>query len=128
MSSDETSIYALSSKGQFSSWSFIQTSQKIFETDLEDPYFSETCYPRAAWGKQFAFAGDGKHLLVCSSNGGVIYELEDENMDQKLTKILGLKGHKRHATCTDWSASNDCGPCVTAGFDGQIKISTLLSQ
>lgn len=31
-------------------------------------------------------------------------------------------------TFADWSASNDCGPCVTAGFDGQIRISTLLSQ
>ena len=92
--------------------------------DLEDPYFSETSYPRAAWGKQFAFAGNGSHLLVCSSNGGVIYELQGD----ELSKVLGLKGHKRHATCTDWSASNDCGPCVTAGFDGQIRISTLLSQ
>lgn len=124
MSSDETSIFALNDQGQFSAWSFIQTSQKLFEVNLED-FNSVEEYPRAAWGKQFAFAGDGKHLLICSNNGGVIYQLED---DQKLVKILGLKGHKRHATCTDWSASNDCGPCVTAGFDGQIRISTLLSQ
>merc|ERR1712008_409563 len=77
MSSDETSIYALSSDGQFSAWSFIQTSQKMFEVQLNDPYFSSDAYPRAAWGKQFAFAGDGRHLLVCSSNGGVIYEMDD---------------------------------------------------
>ena len=57
MSSDETSIYALSSDGQFSAWSFIQTSQKMFEVQLNDPYFSSDAYPRAAWGKQFAFAG-----------------------------------------------------------------------
>jgi len=144
MSSDETSIYTLSSDGQFSAWSFIQTSQKLFEVQLNDPYFSSDSYPRAAWGKQFAFAGDGRHLLVCSSNGGVIYEMDDSDMtsfygeqsssnaaiqqNSNLVKVLGLKGHKRHATCTDWSASNDCGPCVTAGFDGQIRISTLLSQ
>ena len=50
------------------------------------------------------------------------------SQQQNLVKVLGLKGHKSHATCTDWSASNDCGPCVTAGYDGQIRISTLLSQ
>ena len=91
----------------------------------------------------FVFLGDGKHLLVCSSNGGVIYEMDDSDQvscygeslnlaatgsQQNLVKVLGLKGHKSHATCTDWSASNDCGPCVTAGYDGQIRISTLLSQ
>ena len=95
----------------------------------------------------YFFTGDGRHLLVCSSNGGVIYEMDDSDMagsgysessnnatsgsgsnNQNLVKVLGLKGHKKHATCTDWSASNDCGPCVTAGFDGQIRISTLLSQ
>ena len=96
----------------------------------------------------FISTGDGRHLLVCSSNGGVIYEMDDSDMtgsgygesssnnatsgsgsnNQNLVKVLGLKGHKKHATCTDWSASNDCGPCVTAGFDGQIRISTLLSQ
>ncbi len=141
MSSDETSIYALSSEGSFSAWSFIQTSQKLFGANVEDNYFkNRDHYPRAAWGKQFAFAGDGKHLLVCSSNGGVIYEVDGnaptmasvssskELEESKLSKVLGLKGHKRHATCTDWSVSNDCGPCVTAGFDGQIRISTLLSQ
>lgn len=124
MSQDETNIYALSSEGQFSAWSFIQTSQKILEAKLDDPIFCAENYPKAACGKQFAFAGDGRHLLVCSTNGGVIYEL----VEDKLEKILGLKGHRRHATCTDWSASNDCGPCVTAGFDGQIRVSTLLSQ
>ena len=129
MSTDETCIYALSSGGQFSAWSFIQTSQKIFETNLEDPYFSSELYPRAAWGKQFSFAGDGKHILTCSTAGGVIYEVvEDSSGEKKLEKVLGLKGHRRHATCTDWSNSTDCGPCVTAGFDGQIRISTLLSQ
>lgn len=127
MSGDETNIYALSSQAHFSAWSFIQTSQRVFDVQLEDSYFSQLeLYPRAAWGKQFAFAGDGSHLLVCSTNGGVIYQVDEE--EGKLVKVLGLKGHKRHATCTDWSASNDCGPCVTAGFDGQIRISTLLSQ
>ena len=46
----------------------------------------------------------------------------------QMENVLELKGHKTHLTCTDWSASNDCGPCVTAGFDGRIRVSTLLSQ
>ena len=67
--------------------------------------------------------------MTCSTAGGVIYEVvEDSSGEKKLEKVLGLKGHRRHATCTDWSNSTDCGPCVTAGFDGQIRISTLLSQ
>ena len=51
MSQDETSIYALNSNGQFSAWSFIQTSQKLFEANLQDPYFDLVEYPRAAFGK-----------------------------------------------------------------------------
>ena len=109
MSTDETCIYALSSGGQFSAWSFIQTSQKIFDTNLEDPYFSSELYPRAAWGKQFSIAGDGKHILTCSTAGGVIYEVVEDSSsgEKKLEKVLGLKGHRRHATCTDWSNSTD---------------------
>ena len=53
MSQDETSIYALNSNGQFSAWSFIQTSQKLFETNLQDPYFDLVEYPRAAFGTYF---------------------------------------------------------------------------
>jgi len=45
-----------------------------------------------------------------------------------MENVLELKGHKMHLTCTDWSASNDCGPCVTAGFDGKIRLSTMLNQ
>ena len=45
-----------------------------------------------------------------------------------MRNVLELKGHKAPLTCTDWSASNDCGPCVTAGFDGKIRVSTMLGQ
>ena len=70
---------------------------------------------------------DDKHVMVCSTNGGVLYKILNTEPD-RLEKVLELKGHKSHLTCTDWSASNDCGPCVTAGFDGQIRLSTMLSQ
>ena len=86
-------------------------------------------YAHTACSKQFAIAGnDGKHVLTCSTNGGILYRMSTTGNADKIEKDLELKGHKRHVTCTDWSASNDCGPCVTAGFDGQIRVSTLLSQ
>ena len=51
------------------------------------------------------------------------------NMEKgSMENVLELKGHNTHITCTDWSASNDCGPCVTAGVDGRIRVSTMLSQ
>jgi WD40 repeat protein len=125
LSQDETAVYAISAEGSFSGWSMYQSGQRIFEHQLSDPYYAqETVYPRNSFGRQFALAGGGKHILTCSTSGGVIYRFDNV----KLEKVLGLKGHRRHATCTDWSASNDCGPCVTAGFDGQIRVSTLLSQ
>ena len=45
-----------------------------------------------------------------------------------MENVLELKGHKMHLTCTDWSESNDCGTCVTAGLDGNIRLSTMLNQ
>ena len=85
-------------------------------------------YSHSAFSKRFAIAGnDGKHVLVGSTNGGILYKMSNSERDT-MKNVLELKGHKTHLTCTDWSASNDCGPCVTAGFDGQIRVSTMLSQ
>ena len=124
MANDENSVYAMTSDGHISNWSMVQTGTKMSEQMLDDPYFNESVYPRSAWGKQFAFTNDGKHLLSCSISGGIIYE----NSSANLVKVLGLKGHKSHATCVDWSTTNDCGPCVTADSNGHIRVSTLLSQ
>ena len=85
-------------------------------------------YTNNAFSKKFAIAGnDGKHVLVCSRNGGILYRMSTIKNDI-MENVLELKGHKMHLTCTDWSASNDCGPCVTAGFDGKIRLSTMLNQ
>ena len=65
--------------------------------------------------------------MVCSRKGGILYKILSSETD-RLENVLDLKGHKSHLTCTDWSASTDCGPCVTAGFNGQIRVSTMLSQ
>ena len=37
---DDTSIYTLSKDGYFSTWSIVQTSQKMFGALIEDPYFT----------------------------------------------------------------------------------------
>ena len=39
-SEDDTSIYTLSEDGYFSTWSIVQTSQKIFGAQIDDPYFT----------------------------------------------------------------------------------------
>ncbi|TRY71914.1 hypothetical protein TCAL_00179 [Tigriopus californicus] len=123
LSLDETKIFALSQDGRFSGWSLYQTGQKCFDHQLDDPYYG-SIKRQGVWNNQFALAGDGTHVLTCSSNGGIIYEFNTDEM----TKVLGLKGLRNNAACTDWSAINDCGPCITASSAGQITISTLLSQ
>ena len=119
-SSDDTSCYVMSANGEFTNWSIVQTSQKVFGVTVDDSYF-EQC-PRNALGAAFSFTGDDRHILACSTNGGVIYEA------QTMDKVLGLRGHSTYVTCVDWSHSTDHGPCVTAGCDGQIRVSTLLCQ
>ena len=47
-SEDDTSIYTLSEDGYFSTWSIVQTSQKIFGAQIDDPYFTS--------GKQHVYA------------------------------------------------------------------------
>ena len=143
LSADETSVYALTSSGSFSAWSVYQSGQRIFEHQVEDPFFSDgdgaaPCRQRTAWGRPFALAGDGRHLLVCSASGGIGGGGSigaggvcggNSSLPSSLENVLGLKGHRHHTTCTDWSAANDdCGPCVTAGREGHIRVFTLLSQ
>ena len=123
LSPDETAIYTLTSDGKFAAWSLYQAGRCRMSETIPDNYF-ESNYPRKAYGRLFALAGNGRHVLVCSTAGGVIYEIGDGGMQ----KVLGMKGHAAHATCTDWSVANDCGPCITAAADGNVRVSTLLSQ
>jgi hypothetical protein len=46
--------------------------------------------------------------------------------EEGLVKILGLRGH-HPVTMVCW-VPGECGPLLTAGLDGTVKISTLLSQ
>lgn len=81
LSHDETAIYTLSAEGQFSSWSMYQSGQRFFEHDLRrhDEAFFRSRRATRAWGQQFALSGDNKHVLTCSSHGGVIYDLGGSN-------------------------------------------------
>ena len=125
-SSDDTSIHVLSEKGYFSTWSMVQTSQKLFGSQISDDYFDVTKWPRSSWSQQFTFTVDNRHLLACSTAGGIVYEINQEK--GRIDTVVELKGHSGYTTCTDWSTSTDCGPAVTAGHNGLIKISTLLIQ
>ena len=88
LSADETAVYAVTSRGVFSAWSMYQSGQRMFEHRFDDPYFAQdTVYPRNCWGKQFALAAGGKHILCCSTSGGVIYRFDNS----KMAKVLGLK-------------------------------------
>ena len=88
LSADETAVYAVSSRGVFSAWSMYQSGQRVFEHRLDDPYFAQDAvYPRNCWGRQFALAAGGKHILSCSTSGGVIYRFDNRRM----VKVLGLK-------------------------------------
>lgn len=128
LSADETTIYCLTADGVFSGWSLVQTGQRVFSHLVEDqgiqPEVAEQNAVDRVWTRQFSLSGDGTHVLTCSSNGGTIYEFSSSEM----AKVLGLKGLRGRATCTDWSSVSDCGPCLTAGTEGQIIVSTLLSQ
>jgi len=136
-SSDDTSVYVLTESGQFSMWSIVQTSRQLLQVKIEDEYFDNYAnFPRNSYSSVFTFTGDSGHFVACSTQGGIIYQIKngtDETASAtsgggKLEKVLALKGHSAHATCTDWSLSTDHGPCVTGGFDGKIKVSTLLCQ
>ena len=123
LSADETSIYAITADAKFGGWSLYQSGQRIFEHQLESSSFDANA-SRGLYSRVMALAGDGKHLLTCGNGGGIIYKFGPSSIE----KVLGLKGHRDVTTCTDWSSVNNCGPCVTAGKDGQIRVSTLLSQ
>ena len=92
LSADETAVYAVTSRGVFSAWSMYKSGQRMFEHRFDDPYFAqETVYPRNCWGRQFALAAGGSHILCCSTSGGVIYRFDST----KMAKVLGLKVKQR---------------------------------
>ena len=54
------------------------------------------------------------------------FQAQTPVLELNLVKVLGLRG-EHPTSAVDWSAG-DCGPAVTAGTDGAVKIYTLLCQ
>lgn len=117
---EETAVWSLAGDGSLAHSSIIRTGHKVWEGQLG----GEGCEKPA-----FCLSPDGDHILTGTQSGAVIYRLpsgEGETDSGQLEKVLGLRG-EHPTSAVDWSAG-DCGPAVTAGTDGAVKIYTLLCQ
>ncbi|KAI1904876.1 hypothetical protein AGOR_G00010180 [Albula goreensis] len=131
---DENTVFSIGEDGKFIQWNIhrcgVKQSEYSLPQDATGPFvlsgysgYKQVQVPR---GRLFAFDSEGQHVLTCSSNGGLIYRLnEGEN---GLESVLPLGGHKAPVVTVDWCTAMDCGICLTASMDGKIKLSTLLAQ
>ncbi|KAJ8402099.1 hypothetical protein AAFF_G00373340 [Aldrovandia affinis] len=131
---DENTVFSIGEDGKFVQWNIhrcgVKQSEYSLPQDATGPFvlsgysgYKQVQVPR---GRLFAFDSEGQHVLTCSSNGGLIYRLnEGEN---GLESVLPLGGHKAPVVTVDWCSAVDCGTCLTASMDGKIKLSTLLAQ
>lgn len=123
-SADETSCFSIGEDKRFIQWSINKTGQKISDnilsTEITRPHFNSSPV-----GKLFAFDSEGKHLLTCGQQGGHVYAL---NADGSVKHVLSLGGHKSPTITVDWSPALECGNCITASIDGEIRVTTLLAQ
>jgi len=116
---DETAVWSLAKDGSMAHSSIIRTGHKVWGGQLG----GDTVGDRPA----FCLSPDGDHMLTGTSGGAVIYRLpKGEAESGQLEKVLGLRG-EHPTSAVDWSAG-DCGPAVTGGADGAVKIYTLLCQ
>jgi len=118
---DETAVWSLGEDGSLAHSSIIRAGHKVWEGQIG----VETGGERPG----FCLSPDGDHILTGTQGGAVIYRLprgEGDNDQGQLEKVLGLRG-EHPTSAVDWSAG-DCGPAVTAGTDGAVKIYTLLCQ
>jgi len=111
---EETAVWSLAGDGSLAHSSIIRAGHKVWEGEI-------------GVGPGFCLSPDGEHILTGTQGGAVIYRLpRGETGDTELEKVLGLRG-EHPTSAVDWSAG-DCGPAVTAGTDGAVKIYTLLCQ
>ncbi|KAM4634225.1 WD repeat-containing protein 91 isoform 1-T3 [Polymixia lowei] len=133
-SRDENAVFSVGQDGKFIQWNIhrcgIKQSEQALSQHATGPFvmsgYSGYKQVQAPRGRLFAFDSEGKHILTCSGNGGVIYRLT--NSEPALEGVLALGGHKAPVVTVDWSSAVDCGTCLTASMDGKIKLSTLLAQ
>ncbi|XP_057674799.1 WD repeat-containing protein 91 [Corythoichthys intestinalis] len=133
-SSDENTVFSIGGDGKFIQWNIhrcgVKQSEQVLPQDATGPFvlsgysgYKQVQVPR---GRLFTFDSEGQHVLTCSSSGGIIYKLTNE--EPTLESVLSLGGHKAPVVTVDWCSALDCGTCLTASMDGKIKLSTLLAQ
>ncbi|XP_030071294.1 WD repeat-containing protein 91 isoform X2 [Microcaecilia unicolor] len=131
---DENAVYSIGEDGKFIQWNIHKSGQKVYEyflpSDATGPFvlsgYSGYKQVQAPRGKLFAFDSEGNYMLTCSSAGGIIYKLNNE--EKTLENCLALGGHRAPVVTVDWCTAMDCGTCLTASMDGKIKLTTLLAQ
>ena len=117
---EETAVWSLAEDGTLAHSSIIKTGNKVWEGQVNT---DEDTKPA------FCLSPDGDHILTATQSGSTIYRLPKSEAGSELSqleKVLGLRG-EHPTSAVDWS-SGDCGPAVTGGTDGSVKIYTLLCQ
>ncbi|MGH0175000.1 UNVERIFIED_CONTAM: hypothetical protein FKN15_000723 [Acipenser sinensis] len=131
---DENTVFSIGEDGKFIEWNIhrsgVKQSEYSLPSDATGPFvlsgysgYKQVQVPR---GRLFTFDSEGNYVLTCSSNGGLIYRLNEG--EKGLESVLPLGGHKAPVVTVDWCTAMDCGTCLTASMDGKIKLSTLLAQ
>ncbi|XP_061119113.1 WD repeat-containing protein 91 [Conger conger] len=131
---DENTVFSIGEDSKFIQWNIhrcgVKQSEYSLPQDATGPFvlsgYSGYKQVQVPHGRLFAFDSEGQHVLTCSSNGGLIYRLNEG--DNGLESVLQLGGHKAPVVTVDWCSAVDCGTCLTASMDGKIKLSTLLAQ
>lgn len=79
-------------------------------------------------GKLFSFDSEKRFCLTCKLNGALLYKVTSVSSATSVQPQMAIGGHKSPVVTVDWATVGDCSMCATASMDGNIKISTLLSQ
>jgi len=119
LNTEETAVWSLARDGSLAHSSIIRTGNKVWSGSLGE----------GGERQEFCLSPDGDHILTGTQGGAVIYRLpkgDEDSETGQLEKVLGLRG-EHPTSAVDWSAG-DCGPAVTGGTDGSVKIYTLLCQ
>uniref|UniRef100_T1IIU8 WD repeat-containing protein 91 n=1 Tax=Strigamia maritima TaxID=126957 RepID=T1IIU8_STRMM len=136
LSSSETTCYSMGSEGKFCQWNINNTGQKVSEHNLMEncagPFMNpigstsqKNQYHRPV-GKLFCVDSEGKHVLTCGNTSAIISMIPDGKTPP--TAVMRLEGHKVPVITMDWATTMDCGTCISASLDGQIRVSTLLAK
>lgn len=121
LTSDFTSCYTLGHDNKLCQRSLNQSGQVLWESTLPAQISVDDII--SPHGQLFTWDPTGTFVLMCGSNGGVIFQV----LDSTLSCVLDLKGHNNATLAADWAIANQCATVVTASNDGKICMSTLLT-